>query len=113
MSAPEEFTTEGSVDKQGYRLVMRGELDIASEGMAETALIAAEVQAGERMLILDLRQLEFCGTVGLHLLTSARHRADKAGRPLLVLPSAAVRRLFEIARVTDDFDLDDASGADH
>jgi anti-anti-sigma factor len=105
LTAAEGFTAEGSEDERGYSLVMRGDLDLAYKSMAEEALMAAELAAGERMLILDLRQVEYCGSVGLKLLTAAQQRSIQAGRPLLVLPSRAVRRLFEVTGVTDDFDL--------
>jgi len=105
LTAAEGFTAEGSEDERGYSLVMRGDLDLAYKSMAEEALMAAELAAGERMLILDLRQVEYCGSVGLKLLIAAQQRSIQAGRPLLVLPSRAVRRLFEVTGVTDDFDL--------
>ena len=107
MTAAQRFTAEGSEDERGYSLVMRGELDPAYKSMAEDALMAAELAAGERMLVLDLRQVEYCGSVCLKLLTAAQQRSVEAGRPLLVLPSRAVRRLLEVTGLMDDFDLEE------
>jgi anti-anti-sigma factor len=106
---PDIFTADHSPDERGYRLVMRGELDLSQLDVAEVALIAAEVEAGERMLILDLRKLDYCGSVALPLLAGAVRRSEKSGRVLLVLPSASVRRLFELAGVTDDFEIEEPS----
>jgi anti-anti-sigma factor len=107
LTAAQRFTAEGSEDERGYSLVMRGELDPAYKSMAEDALMAAELAAGERMLVLDLRQVEYCGSVCLKLLTAAQQRSVEAGRPLLVLPSRAVRRLLEVTGLMDDFDLEE------
>ena len=108
MPARDGFAVDHSQDARGYRLVMRGELDIAFQEVAEDALIAAELEAGERMLIVDLRLLDFCGSVAVPLLIAAQTRSVHTGRPLLILPSRAVRRLFELAGVTDHFDLQEA-----
>jgi anti-anti-sigma factor len=108
-----QFALEPSEDPRGYRLVIRGELDILQRDATETALILAELSAGERMLILDLRLLEFCSSVAIPLFrASAERRAAQNGRRLLILPSAAVSRLFDLAEVTELFDIELPDSAD-
>jgi anti-anti-sigma factor len=110
-----QFALEPSEDPRGYRLVIRGELDILQRDATEAELILAELTAGERTLILDLRLLEFCSSVAISLFSaSAERRARKNGRRLLILPSAAVSRLFDLAEVTELFDIelpDSANGS--
>jgi anti-anti-sigma factor len=66
------------------RLVLSGELDIATDWHAELALRAAE-RRDPRILLVDLRRLEFIGCSGVRLLFEASRRAADHGRRFLCL----------------------------
>lgn len=73
----------------------RGELDVAACPRLEHALHAAEATA--RMVVLDLRELDFMDCAGLHVVLDASARLDLVGRRLVVVPGGAdVELLFEL-----------------
>jgi len=72
------------------------EVDITNaEGLRAALLESAERAPGT--LVVDLTQTRFCDTAGLHALVSARKRAQaEGGEVILVIPGAAVQRIFAI-----------------
>jgi anti-sigma B factor antagonist len=73
-----------------------GELDIVSAPTLEQTLRDAELRA--RLVVLDLRELTFTDSSGLHVITNASVRADRAGRRLvLVRGPAQIHRRFMLA----------------
>ncbi|HEX5303560.1 MAG TPA: STAS domain-containing protein [Streptosporangiaceae bacterium] len=71
------------------------EIDITTaEGLRSALLTAAN---GPSTLVVDMTQTQFCDLSGLHTLVAAHKRAQADGRQvLLVLPGAAVLRIFAI-----------------
>lgn len=76
------------------RVVLSGELDIASADGLEKQLAAAEVDS-PATLVLDLRRLEFIDSTGLRTLVAADERARSEGRRLVIAcgPNAVARIL--------------------
>lgn len=70
-----------------------GELDIVTAPALEQALRDAELRA--QLVVLDLRELTFTDSSGVHVITNASVRADRAGRRLVLVrgPSQADRML--------------------
>jgi len=70
-----------------------GELDIATAPALEQTLRDAELRA--RLVVLDLRELTFTDSSGVHVITTASVRADRAGRRLVLVrgPAQADRML--------------------
>ena len=64
-------------------LVFEGELDF---GVEEQARAALERTRGARVLVIDLRELTFMDSSGVHLLLEARDECRASGRMLLVVP---------------------------
>jgi anti-anti-sigma factor len=64
-------------------ICVRGELDIAGSPAVERALKDAEASQAQR-LIIDLEQLEFIDSAGLHALLDASHRSARNGNRLQI-----------------------------
>jgi anti-sigma B factor antagonist len=83
-------------DGPGFtRVRLSGELDLATAPQLAGAL--AEVPDGTAVVILDLSELTFMDSTGLHLVVSARARLAEAGCRLVLVPGGRqVQRIFEI-----------------
>ena len=89
------------------RLVLAGELDIASTQQFEQQLTASEAQT-PGALVVDLRRVEFVDSTGLRALISADERARSQGRRLIVVRGAgAVERLLTITQLDQRLELVD------
>jgi anti-sigma B factor antagonist len=82
-----------------------GELDIATAPALEQTLRDAELRA--QLVVLDLRELTFTDSCGVHVIINASIRANQAGRRLVLIrgPSQA-DRLFTFA-ASDDLEIVD------
>jgi anti-sigma B factor antagonist len=100
-----------SRDDQAH-LVLRGELDLATVGVAEEAL--ERVQNGAKTLVFDLRKLQFLDSSGLRFILMAAE-SDQGRRVVIVRGPAQVDRVFELTgaserlRLVDDPSLIDKS----
>lgn len=97
----------------GIRCRIQGELDLVSEAEALKELTTALERRPGR-LIIDLSELEFIDSTGLRVLLTVRNQAAESGtRLLLASPDQPVRRVFEIASVTQLFEyVNDDGGMD-
>jgi anti-anti-sigma factor len=91
-----------------------GELDIATAPALEHALRDAEPRA--RLVVLDLRELAFTDTCGVHVISQASINARRAGRRLILVrgPTQA-DRLFALTTpdVLEIVDLDPGEPVAH
>jgi anti-anti-sigma factor len=77
-------------------LSVRGEIDLVSVPQLEEALRKAETSAAKRV-VLDLADVEFMDSSGLHALLRAWQRFEQnRGRLVLSRVSPQVRRLLEL-----------------
>src|SRR5262249_53321310 len=97
-------------DETRMTVALRGELDLATAEGAKAALFMGETAAGKRQLVADLRELTFCGSVGLSLLLEAAERARVAGRRFAVLPGPVVRHVFQLVAVGDQVEIMEDAG---
>ena len=77
-------------------LVLRGEVDLGTAPLlrAEMSRLA---DAGRTRIRLDLRDVGFMDSQGIHVLAEAHKRLSTTGGALrLIAPSEAVRRLLEV-----------------
>jgi anti-sigma B factor antagonist len=89
-------------------IALSGELDMATAPILSEDLAPFEGN-GASTIVLDLRDLTFIDSTGLHALVEARSRAVSFGdRLLLSGASPAARRLMELTGTL--FLLDDAEG---
>ncbi len=97
---PSEFNVV--VRREGAALVVAptGELDMATVATLRASL---ETELGDaRVLVLDLRGLNFLDTSGLQLVFEQQRRAEDEGFSfVLVRGQRHVQRLFEIAGMND------------
>jgi len=79
------------------RVRVAGELDIATASEPERTLREPKLQA--RLVVLDLRELEFVDTCGVHAIVDASIRARRDRRRLVLLPAPPnVHRMFALTR---------------
>jgi anti-anti-sigma factor len=90
------------------RIVLTGELDIASTQQFERQLEAAEAQDADDALVVDLRGVEFVDSTGLRALISADERVRSRGRRMIVVRGpGAVERLLTITQLDQRLELVD------
>lgn len=88
-----------------------GELDISSSPRLESQL--RELHTEARLLVLDLRDVEFVDSSGVHAIVDATFRARRAGRRLVVLRDpATVDRVFTLTGHFDDVEIGDIHPAE-
>ena len=91
--------TDLTIDREGPRVSLTGELDVATVPELEAAVTAARADGGEE-LVIDLSGLEFMDSSGLRCLMQADDRAAAEGwRLTLVRGPDAVHRVFEVTRM--------------
>lgn len=88
-------------------IALAGEADLLGAPEVEAAF--AEVCAGEPgLIVLDLRNLTFIDSSGLHALIAGHQLCRTRGHELKVIPgSANVQRLFELTGMNDILPLGD------
>ena len=97
-------STDGGVNAAWVRVT--GELDIATTPQLERTLRGPEAQA--QLVVLDLTELTFIDSSGVHAIVDASVRARDAGRRLIFLRgSSAVDRMLELAEVAGEVQIGD------
>jgi anti-sigma B factor antagonist len=83
------------------RLVPVGELDLATVPILERAFNEALGDHGAAMIVVDLTELAFMDSTGLHLLLQMNEACEDADRLRIVNGSSAVVRLLDVSGVRD------------
>lgn len=93
------------VDRDGtYRLVMRGELDVASAHSVGDRLNT--LLADHRRISIDLSELSFIDSTGLGVLVRATGAADRSGAVLTIAAlSETVMRVVELTGLAERLHL--------
>ncbi len=87
-------------DGEAELVEVRGELDLASGPRLEAEL--GKISADTRLVIIDLRRLEFMDSTGLSIIVRAHQRLAAAGCELgLVRGSPQVQRLLDLTGVAE------------
>ena len=100
----ERVLSAGALDACTWRecgaqiIELAGELDLATSGAADDALLQAHASAAE-VIVLDLRGLTFIDCSGLRVIVDAHHRS--AGRLAIVRGSRHIQRVFEACDLPD------------
>lgn len=96
--------------EQQTHLALRGELDLATVGVAEEAM--EQVRNGTETLVFDLRNLQFLDSSGLRFILMAAE-SDQSRQVVIVRGPAQVDRVFDLTgaaerlRLVDDPSLID------
>jgi anti-anti-sigma factor len=94
-----------SREADAYTLALCGELDIASCTELEEELELAEMSSA-KLIVLDLRGLDFIDSSGLHAIVDAHRRA--ARRLIVVRGPSQVQRMFELCALDELLTIVDA-----
>jgi anti-anti-sigma factor len=101
MSAQEPFRVDVRSEDRAMIFALAGELDLATSPALEQEIDRA-CDADVDLLIVDLRDLTFMDSTGLHALVKAHRREHDAGRRFaLVQGGAQVERLLNLTGVGD------------
>jgi anti-sigma B factor antagonist len=94
-----------TVDRMGVSLSVRGEIDLATApGLARRIREALCLPVSR--ITVDLSEVEFMDSQGLHVLEDARLAAEERHVDLvLAAPTRCVRRLLDVTSTTDQFDI--------
>jgi anti-sigma B factor antagonist len=101
MSAAELFSIRKSREGVVTRLTPVGELDIATTPILEREFQLVFGDDEAPMIVLDLTELGFIDSTGLHLVLRMVAACREADRLRLVNGSPAVVRLFQMSGVSD------------
>jgi anti-anti-sigma factor len=102
------FSVEREARGTAVRLVLAGDLDLATAAEAETEIIAAE-ENSPPLLIIDLSDLHFMDSTGLRVIVSSASRArDEERRLVFVKGPDVVQRVFEITRLAERLEMVDS-----
>src|SRR5688572_1840221 len=81
-------------------LAFKGRLDAHTAGPAQAKLMAF-IERGEKRVILDLCQLDYISSAGLHLImTAAKRLTSSQGKLVLCSLPERVRETFDLAGFT-------------
>ena len=88
------------------RVKLAGEFDFSGRDLADQALAAA---SSARKLVLDLSDLEFIDSMGIHFVVTAHERARADGRELTIVRGGPqVERVFSLIGLADVLPFADA-----
>ena len=90
------------------RLKLAGEFDISGRELADELL--ASVGTG-RKLVLDLSELDFIDSMGIHFVVTAHQAAQAEGREFTIVRGGPeVDRIFQLVGLTDVLPFVDENG---
>jgi anti-sigma B factor antagonist len=100
VEAPDFYWHVASVGDR-VTLALGGELDVANAAEARTALLGLQPPRGG-WLVIDLRDLSFMDSTGIHLILEAKQHAEKRGATFALIRGArAVHRALEIVGLAE------------
>ena len=95
------FTAGTRIERDCAVVALEGELDYGVKPEAEAAIGPA---ADARVLVIDLRELTFMDSSGVHLLIETRDQCRASGRMLLIVPGPErVQRGLVALELESDF----------
>ena len=101
MIAPEPLIIREVREGVVHRLTPVGELDIATVPVLEHACGAVVQNAAVEMVVLDLRELTFMDSTGIHLLVRVNAACKDGDRLRVINGSRAVERVLDVSGVRD------------
>jgi anti-sigma B factor antagonist len=94
-----------------WLLHLSGELDLCSAPALTKVLDAPTKRGGT--IGLDLAELTYMDSTGLHVILNTIHVLGERGRVVLFNPSPMVRRLIEICGLDGTIDINDDPSSSH
>lgn len=91
-------------DVDGCRVIVAsGEVDLTTVHLLKTEFDA--IEEANRVIVLDLSNVSFIDSTGLHAILEARSAARNTARLFVIDPSPAFSRLVEAARMEAEFEV--------
>lgn len=101
-----EFSVDIVSDDERVRVSPAGELDIATADRLRQP-IAELLEEGFRRVIVDLRNVTFLDSTGVHTLIQCHERArDLGARMSIILGGPATRRVLDITGIIDHLEIE-------
>jgi anti-anti-sigma factor len=86
---------------------LAGEFDIAGRDLADEVLASTD---GARKIVLDLSELEFIDSMGIHFVVTAHQAAEAEGREFTIVRGGPqVTRIFELVGLDEVLPFEDAT----
>lgn len=101
MSTSEPLSIRRSLEGEAVRLAVVGDLDLATVPILERVFDRVLADHDAKMIIVDLTELGFMDSTGLHLMLRMTAACKDADRLRLVNGSSAVVRLLEVSGLRD------------
>jgi anti-anti-sigma factor len=101
-----EFSVDIVPDQEQVRVSPAGEVDIATADQLRQP-IAELLEAGYRRVVVDLRQVTFLDSTGVHTLIQCHERArDRGASMSIILGGPATRRVLDITGIIDHLQIE-------
>ncbi len=101
---PDQIAIETRPLQQGVVIAVSGEVDLATANLLERELLRAE--QAHWVVAIDLTNVSFLDSTGLHAIMDANLRLrERGGRLLIVQGPPQVSRVFELTGLSDHLDL--------
>jgi anti-anti-sigma factor len=97
--APEPLSIRETREGAVHRLTPIGELDLATAPLLESAFGAVFRDDGVEMIVVDLTELSFMDSTGVHLLLRMHSACGAADRLRVINGSRAVQRVLDVSGV--------------
>jgi anti-anti-sigma factor len=98
---PGRLNVTSEIEGDSARLMLEGELDLASAGQVEEQLASLEARSPRR-IVVHLDGLAFIDSTGLRTLIQADARAREKGTELVLRPGdESIQRVFELTGALD------------
>lgn len=92
---------------ESCRVKLAGEFDLSGRELADNVFASVN---GARKIVLDLSELEFIDSMGIHFVVTATERAKEDGRTLTILRGGPqVTRVFNLVGLDDALPFVDAA----
>jgi anti-sigma B factor antagonist len=101
MIAQEQFSIRETRERAACRLTPIGELDLATAPLLERAFDAVLREDDAELIIVDLTELSFMDSSGIHLLLRMNAACEGADRLRVINGSRAVQRVLDVSGVRD------------
>ncbi len=99
MIAPGPLSVRETREGRVHRLTPIGELDIATTPTLESAFDAALRDGDSEMIVVDLTELSFIDSTGIHLLLRMHGACADVDRLRMINGSRAVERMLDLTGV--------------
>jgi anti-sigma B factor antagonist len=97
-------------DRHAVWIHLRGELDLGCSAQLKQTL--REAVATERLIVVDLSELAFMDSTGLHAIIDADNRARLRGSKLVLIRGPAqIDRLFKLVGISNRLEIVELTGS--